>query len=583
MAFSTDREAGTESSSTTPASTSTASDAESAYPLLANKAQCCRICLDDDPHGLYSPCRCRGSIKFVHSHCLTRWRKSLMAHGRDESANSCTMCGFNYVLKKRARFYELISYRGIRIAITVLVVLAMLFPSGYLMKVCILLSGYRESHPGTSPSQYLGSLRNISSNMEHMSVFPVCKVGPHGQRPRLRVKLMTPIPKTAAVPASILDTVPGPNGATPARSSFPAATASVHRAPLASPSHFVNLFPGPYAPHLSNSNILAVSHNHNDNSNVNNNRQGSNLASGANGQHGGDNSQQRMSQGSSWAWIAAGIDTMGSSQFASMLLYPFVNDRIWYFLLCRLQHLHLGFFLLGSASNVYMACKMLSDMYDLVITPPHSRTIKKIFMAQTSIFVVWFWFSYNLMAFRVSTTEEEFMSELPLWALRWINVGVAIVDISYRRVYNRLGRLKVEEELLDISDVEKVERMQQKAWLHQQQRFLQFGQEQGQYLLDQFKALEVRQSIVNGASAAVDAVSDVYSKTSIPSFPPIPNSITSAVSMNSPATSISSLLAAYEEARYPFAASNPTASTSAASQPQDEATSEDTNEYAPIR
>jgi len=39
-------------------------------------------------------------------------RKSLMAHGRDESANSCTMCGFNYVLKKRARFYELISYRG---------------------------------------------------------------------------------------------------------------------------------------------------------------------------------------------------------------------------------------------------------------------------------------------------------------------------------------------------------------------------------------------------------------------------------------------------------------------------------------
>ncbi|KAK3839584.1 MAG: hypothetical protein JOS17DRAFT_194852 [Linnemannia elongata] len=112
----TDREAGTASASASnamPSSpSSTAEDSDSAYPLLANKAQCCRICLDDDPHGLYSPCRCRGSIKFVHSHCLTRWRKSLMAHGRDESANSCTMCGFNYVLKKRARFYELISYRG---------------------------------------------------------------------------------------------------------------------------------------------------------------------------------------------------------------------------------------------------------------------------------------------------------------------------------------------------------------------------------------------------------------------------------------------------------------------------------------
>jgi len=128
------------------------------------------------------------------------------------------------------------------------------------------------------------------------------------------------------------------------------------------------------------------------------------------------------------------------------------------------------------------------------------------------------------------------MSELPLWALRWINVGVAIVDLSYRRVYNRLGRLKVEEELLDISDVEKVEEMQQKAWLYQQQRFLQYGQEQGQYLLGQFKALEVKQSILNGANAAVDAVSDAYSKTNIPSFPPIPTSFASAVTMMSTST-----------------------------------------------
>ncbi|KAF9537380.1 hypothetical protein EC957_008383 [Mortierella hygrophila] len=594
MTKSTDREAGTASASASNAipssSSSTAEDSSSAYPLLANKAQCCRICLDDDPHGLYSPCRCRGSIKFVHSHCLTRWRKSLMAHGRDESANSCTMCGFNYVLKKRARFYELLSYRGIRIAITVLVVLAMLFPSGYLMKVCVLLSGYRESNPGTSPGQYLGSLRNISSNMEHMSVFPVCKVNSLGQRPRLRVKLMASTMNSAAAPASILDSVPGPDGGL-SSSPAAAATTSVPGAPLASPSHFVNLFPGPYAPHLSNSNVLATRNDGNGNGNINNG-QGSVRVSGSSTQKESESTKQRMGQGpSSWAWVAAGIDIMGSSQFAAMLLYPFVNDRIWYFLLCRLQHLHLGFFLLGSASNVYMACKMLSDIYDLVITPPHSRTIKKIFMAQTSIFVVWFWFSYNLMAFRVSTTEEEFMSELPLWALRWINVGVAIVDLSYRRVYNRLGRLKVEEELLDISDVEKVEQMHQTAWLHQQQRFLQFGQEQTQYLLDQFKSLEVRQSIVNGASAAVDAVSDVYvySKTSIPSFPPIPNSIASAVRENSSTMSFSSFLADCEEARHPFVSATAAveeAADMANGQQQDETTGISfgkSAESAPIR
>lgn len=159
-----------------------------------------------------------------------------------------------------------------------------------------------------------------------------------------------------------------------------------------------------------------------------------------------------------------------------------------------------------------------------------------------------------------------------------------------RRVYNRLGRLKVEEELLDISDVEKVEQMHQTAWLHQQW-FPQFGHEQTQYLLDQFKALEVRQSIVNGASAAVDAVSDAYSKTSIPSFSPIPTSIVSAVSMNSPTMSFSSFLAAYEEARYPFVGASASAAAKAAAsvngQQQEDtsssSSSEDTTECAPLR
>ncbi|KAG0206939.1 hypothetical protein BGX28_001742 [Mortierella sp. GBA30] len=269
--------------------------------------------------------------------------------------------------------------------------------------------------------------------------------------------------------------------------------------------------------------------------------QHSHQSGGPNPQHRQDDHKQETSRNhsffqDSWSWFASSIDVMGSSHFASMLLYPFVNDHIWYFLLCRLQHLHLGFFLLGSASNVYMACKMLSDMYELLITPPHSKYVKNSFMAMASVFVIWFWFSYNLMAFRVSATEEEFLSELPLWALRWINVGVAIVDLSYRRIYNRLGRLKLEEELLDISDVEKVEEMQQKAWLHQQQSFLQFSQEQGQYLLGQLKALEVKQSILNSANAAVDAVSDVYSKASIP-FPPITNSFASTVATISTSSS----------------------------------------------
>ncbi|KAG0355786.1 hypothetical protein BGZ54_001015 [Gamsiella multidivaricata] len=424
------------------------------------------------------------------------------------------MCGFNYVLKKRARFYELISYRGIRVAITVLFVLAMLFPSGYVMKVCVLLSGYRDS-PGTAPTTYLQSLSHISSNMDEMNVFPICKANSN----RLSFGKREPTPARIDIKASaaVEASKTGDKDSVSATTSGPAM--------MSSPSHFISLFPGPYAPHIFNSNMLTASQKAECTTARPSSGQGSEHESTC------TQSSRDLSRHGSWARLAASIDIMGSSQFASMLLYPFASDRLWHFLLCRLQHLHLGFFLLGSASNVYMACKMLSDMYDLIITPPHSRFIKNIFLVQASVFVLWFWFSYNLMAFRVSTTEEEFMSELPLWALRWINVGVAIVDLSYRRIYNRLGRLKVEEELLDISDVEKVEEMQQKAWLHQQQWFLQFGQEQGQYLLGQFMALEVKQSILNGANAAVDVVSDVYSKTSIPSFPPIPNSLASAVTM----------------------------------------------------
>ncbi|KAF9403713.1 hypothetical protein BGX21_000045 [Mortierella sp. AD011] len=520
---STKANAAPEAAAASPLNCSSSSEASSshpAHPLLANNSRCCRICLDDDPHGLYSPCRCRGSIK----------RKSLMAHGRDESANSCTMCGFNYVLKKRARFYELISYRGIRIAITFLFVLAMLFPSGYVMKVCVLLSGYNDV-PGNVPATYLQSLRDIPSNMDGMVIFPICKANGN------KFSFGRPLPTVAQIDVSTTATASALSnnmGETKAETSGTAM--------ISTPSHFISIFPGPY-PHMPNSNMYNAGQHARGNT-PSRESSSSSSTSDSNAHQSPDSShvKQRSNAGSSpfegsWARLAASIDIMGSSEFASMILYPFANDRLLYYLLCRLQHLHLGFFLLGSASNVYMACKMLSDMYDLIITPPHSRYIKNFFLVQTSIFVIWFWFSYNLMAFRVSTTEEEFMSELPLWALRWINVGVAIVDLSYRRVYNRLGRLKVEEELLDISDVEKVEERQQKAWLYQQQRLLQFGQEQGQYLLDQFMALEVKQSILNGANAAVDVVSDVYSKTSIPSFPPIPNSLASAVTMMSATSS----------------------------------------------
>ncbi|KAF9580091.1 hypothetical protein BGW38_003395 [Lunasporangiospora selenospora] len=438
------------------------------------------------------------------------------------------MCGFNYVLKKRARFYELMSYRGIRAAITVLVVFALLFPSGYIMKTCVLLSGYWD-RPSPSHQSYFQILRGISSGMDDMTVFPICKANLPATRTSGLSTIVPPMP--AVVHLGL-----GGEGSDATNKGGATASSSII---TAVPSPFLALIPGPYGPPSSNSNFLSTSGSENGPP-VCPTATGSpkcQTKGGSGHTHGARRNSFAML--TYWSWISEGIDMMETSKLANLLLYPFMDDRIWYFLLCRLQHLHLGFFLLGSASNVYMACKMLSDMYDLVISPPHSRYMKNIFLAHMSIFVIWFWFSYNLMAFRVSTTEEEFMNEMPLWALRFINVGVAIVDLSYRRIYNRLGRLKVEEELLDISEVENLEALQQTAWLHQEQGLLQYGQEQGQYILDQLMALEVKQSILNRANAAVDVVSDAYAKTGISSFPTLPNSLASAVTMISSSSSSS--------------------------------------------
>ena len=48
-------------------------------------------------------------------------------------------------------------------------------------------------------------------------------------------------------------------------------------------------------------------------------------------------------------------------------LFPLADDRLWHFILCRLEHLHLGFFLLGSINNIWFTYKILNDMFDIVL------------------------------------------------------------------------------------------------------------------------------------------------------------------------------------------------------------------------
>ncbi|VDQ12912.1 unnamed protein product [Trichobilharzia regenti] len=59
----------------------------------------CRICLEeegDDPDGLMSPCRCKGTVGLVHRNCLEKW---LLTSGKP----SCELCGYAYIMTPSKR------------------------------------------------------------------------------------------------------------------------------------------------------------------------------------------------------------------------------------------------------------------------------------------------------------------------------------------------------------------------------------------------------------------------------------------------------------------------------------------------
>ena len=61
----------------------------------------CRICLcEDNNKELISPCRCSGSIEFVHRECLNKWRKTIPYISlRDHTTrvNCCEICHTDYI------------------------------------------------------------------------------------------------------------------------------------------------------------------------------------------------------------------------------------------------------------------------------------------------------------------------------------------------------------------------------------------------------------------------------------------------------------------------------------------------------
>lgn len=74
----------------------------------------CRICFSGAEAGrLFSPCRCRGTMKHVHVHCLDAWRRASMRRGAGDDNNQvtnrhtfsgsyaqCDQCHFRYRMER---------------------------------------------------------------------------------------------------------------------------------------------------------------------------------------------------------------------------------------------------------------------------------------------------------------------------------------------------------------------------------------------------------------------------------------------------------------------------------------------------
>ncbi|GAA5907965.1 E3 ubiquitin-protein ligase MARCH [Sporobolomyces salmoneus] len=91
----------------------------------------CRICFDSEDESLgrlFSPCRCRGSSRYVHTECLAAWRKATQ---NSSSFYRCPSCLYEYRFR-RAFVGNLINSRFSVLSLTILSFLLLSWIAGFL-------------------------------------------------------------------------------------------------------------------------------------------------------------------------------------------------------------------------------------------------------------------------------------------------------------------------------------------------------------------------------------------------------------------------------------------------------------------
>ncbi|CAO3656426.1 unnamed protein product [Mucor fragilis] len=342
------------------------------------KIRMCKICLEKDQvNHLISPCHCKGSIKYVHPHCMAGWRKALLHTGRESDLYHCQLCKHRLWVRQRRLWAALLHYKIFRVMVAASLLGLILIPAGSIMKAFIHFSVLLTNHPGGLTQAWASSsLTQLLFTSSQTSILASLSSSHHIQ----------PLSSTNSASIRVL------------YSPFP-----------------VCILPSASSSSDSNSHALFA------------------------------------------------------NQLLYYFLFPFSDERLWQLILCKLEHFHLGFFLLGSVNNIYFTYKILNDMFDIVllgqdqqdnddelqedeeqrlnsITRRLSKLLKGFLLTYCCSLVILFWIHFNIFAFHVDsqyeyTTSKQFVAELPLWTLRWVTLGIAVADFAARGIYRWLTRI----------------------------------------------------------------------------------------------------------------------------------------------
>lgn len=72
-------------------------------PASHSLGRACRICMEGeiDTSQLLSPCKCSGSIKYIHEECLKTW---LVSHCEDLAEANCELCKTNFSMEFKMKY-----------------------------------------------------------------------------------------------------------------------------------------------------------------------------------------------------------------------------------------------------------------------------------------------------------------------------------------------------------------------------------------------------------------------------------------------------------------------------------------------